>query len=61
MEERTGKAWSQIIEPQDAEVDDVCGGVTNLKKRGKRAWVFVNNHFEGCAPRTIAKIRERLG
>jgi hypothetical protein len=31
-----------------------------MQKRGKKAWIFVNNHFEGCAPLTIQRMRERL-
>jgi len=37
------------------------GMLTDLKARRRNTWVFVNNHFEGCAPLTIERIRERIG
>jgi len=27
----------------------------------KNAWVFLNNQFEGCAPKTIDMLREMMG
>ena len=36
-----------------------CRSTGVLLKR-KNTWVFVNNHFEGCAPKTIERIKERL-
>jgi len=26
----------------------------------RKTWIFVNNDFQGCAPLTIKRIRERL-
>lgn len=60
MDERSGKDWSRIVDPRDGEVNDLAGVVRYLQQRGKKAWMFANNHFEGCAPLTIERIRERM-
>ena len=61
MEKRTGKDWSKIVEFRDADLDAVAGIVKELLAGGRKAWVFVNNHFEGCAPLSIQRLQERLG
>ena len=38
----------------------LAGMLQDLKKRRRNVWLFVNNHFEGCAPLTIERIQERL-
>lgn len=60
MEERTGSDWSQIIRPKDDELLRISGVVTRLLGAGKRAFINVNNHYEGCAPKTIIKLRRLL-
>jgi uncharacterized protein YecE (DUF72 family) len=60
MDERSGKDWSRIVAPRDGEVDALAVVVRDLQKRGKKAWIFANNHFEGSAPLTIERIRERM-
>jgi uncharacterized protein YecE (DUF72 family) len=61
MGKRVGKDWSKIVEPRDADLDAISGVLKDMRSRGKQAWAFVNNHFEGCAPLTIDRIRERIG
>ncbi|MFH2114506.1 MAG: DUF72 domain-containing protein [Spirochaetota bacterium] len=60
MEERTGSDWSQIIRPKDDELLRISGAVTKLLGAGKKAFINVNNHYEGSAPLTIQKIRRFL-
>jgi len=60
MEERTGREWNQIAEPRDADLDALATVVRALKERKRNVWVFANNHFEGCAPRTIDRLRQRI-
>ncbi len=59
MEERTGKDWSKILEPRDADLDALATMLGDLAVRRMNTSVFVNNHFEGCAPLTIERIKER--
>lgn len=61
MEARAGKDWSKIIVPRDADLDALSGMLTDLVVRQKNTWAFVNNHFEGCAPKTIERIKVRMG
>ena len=49
------------VETRDAELAGICDVLKDMLARGKQAWAFVNNHFEGCAPKTIERIKERLG
>jgi len=60
MEEKTGKDWSQIIEPRDADLDALAKMLQDLKIRRRNVWAFINNHFEGCAPATITRLMSRL-
>lgn len=60
IEERTGKDWSRILEPRDADLDALATMLKDMKVRRYNAWLFANNHFEGCAPLTIDRIKERI-
>ena len=60
MDERAGKDWSKIVEARDGEIAALAGMLCDLRNQGRKAWLFVNNHFEGCAPLTIKRIRERM-
>ena len=61
IEKQVGKDWSKIVEPRDADLNAVTGVLADMLARGKNVWAFVNNHFEGCAPKTIERIKERMG
>jgi uncharacterized protein YecE (DUF72 family) len=60
IERRTGKQWNRIVSPRDPEIEKIVELLINLKKRDRSIFVFVNNHFEGSAPRTIEKLRDAL-
>lgn len=60
IEEQTGKQWNRIADPRDADLDALAAVIKSLKKRKSNVWVFVNNHFEGCAPLTIERLRQRI-
>ena len=61
IEQQTGETWNRIVAPHDAELDAVAAEVTRLRAAGVRPFVYVNNHYEGSAPLTIERLRERLG
>lgn len=61
MDERAGKDWSRILEPRDADLDALATVLEGVRVRRQTAWVFANNHFEGCAPLTIDRIKARMG
>ncbi len=60
IEGRAGSDWSKIIEPRDGDLDAVVRMLRDAAVRRRTPWTFANNHFEGCAPLTIERIRERL-
>ena len=43
MDERAGKDWSRIVEPRDGELSALAVVLGDLRRRGKKAWMFVNN------------------
>jgi hypothetical protein len=60
MEKITGKRWDKIISPKDEEIGDILDTIGRLLRRRVDVYLNVNNHFEGSAPLTIGKIRDRL-
>lgn len=60
IEKQTGKDWSQIVAPKDKEIASLASMLLDIGSRDLESFVFVNNHFEGSAPRTIAKIEALL-
>lgn len=60
IEGRTGKRWNSLVDPKDQELDRIGSMVQDLLHRGVEVAVYVNNHYEGSAPATISRLRERL-
>lgn len=59
MEARAGNDWSKIVAPRDADLDSVAGVVNHAAVR-RKVTVYANNHFEGCAPLTLERLRARI-
>jgi len=60
MEERSGNQWDRIIAPKDDELVAVAGIARELLAGGARVYINVNNHYEGSAPLTIARLQRLL-
>lgn len=60
IEEKTGGIWNEIIEPKDDELDKISEIVNYLNSKKVDVYVNVNNHYEGSAPLTIKKLRNKL-
>lgn len=60
IEEQTGKDWSRIVAPKSKDLESLGAMVADLQALGVEAYIYVNNHFEGSAPRTIHKILQCL-
>lgn len=60
IEEKTGNIWNSIVENRDNEIDKLAEIVNYLSSKKVDVYVNVNNHFEGSAPLTIKKIKEKL-
>ena len=61
IETQTGNAWDTIVAPRDKDIDQLKSMLGELAEREVETFLYVNNHFEGSAPRTIARIAEALG
>lgn len=60
IEETTKKRWDSVVDPRDEELDRIAWMVGDLLSRGVDVAVYVNNHFEGSAPKTIERLNARL-
>lgn len=61
IEKQTGKDWSRIVSPKEPDLLLLSDMLIKLHESKVESFVFVNNHFEGSAPRTIEKIMKRSG
>ncbi len=57
IEELTGGKWDKIVAPRDDDLNQLVEMLTGLESE---VFLYVNNHFEGSAPRTISKIKDKL-
>jgi uncharacterized protein YecE (DUF72 family) len=60
IEKLTGKDWSKIVAPKDHDIDKLTEMISELTSRRIQTYLYVNNHFEGSAPRSISRIEKRL-
>ncbi len=60
IEKRAGKDWSRIIEPHDADLDAIARVASHAAAR-RKVTIYANNHFEGCAPLTLERLKSRMG
>ena len=60
IEKITRKDWSQVVAPKDEDISTLVKMLPYMESRGVQTFTFVNNHFEGSAPRTIQKIERGL-
>lgn len=55
IEEASGGRWDRILDPKP-QLPGIAAMIRDLSGRGNRLYVNVNNHFEGSAPLTIARL-----
>jgi len=60
IERETGKIWNRVVAPKDRGLATAADLVALAAENNVRAYVNVNNHYEGSAPRTIARLLETL-
>ena len=60
IEKLTGKNWNSIVAPKDNDLELLAAMLTERASRNSQTYLYVNNHFEGSAPRTITRIEEIL-
>ena len=61
IEKQTGKKWGSVVAPKDEELDRLAEIIPRITAGGTDVIVNVNNHYEGSAPQTVARLRDRLG
>ncbi|MBT3375945.1 MAG: DUF72 domain-containing protein [Lentisphaerae bacterium] len=61
IEKRTGKVWSRVVDPQPGGLTAASRIIRANASRKVLTYVNVNNHFEGSAPLTIARLAAELG
>jgi uncharacterized protein YecE (DUF72 family) len=59
IEKATGERWDRIVAPKDEELDRVVAMVNDMRGRSLTVYLNINNHYEGSAPLTIERLRER--
>jgi uncharacterized protein YecE (DUF72 family) len=60
IEEKSGGNWNKIIDPRNKEISRITEIIADLNARKMDVYVNVNNHYEGSAPLTIDKIRQKI-
>lgn len=60
IEKIANENWNQIYINRDKEIKTLVELIKDLKSREVDLFVNVNNHFEGSAPLTIQKIKQKL-
>jgi uncharacterized protein YecE (DUF72 family) len=60
IEKIANENWNQIYINRNSEVYSIIEMIKDLQSREVDLFVNVNNHFEGSAPLTIEKIKQRL-
>jgi uncharacterized protein YecE (DUF72 family) len=59
IERVTGESWNRIVAPKDDELAAIVEMINDMRGRSMTVYLNVNNHYEGSAPLTIERIRER--
>jgi len=60
IEEKTNGVWNEIVEPKE-DLPRVAAMIRDLAASGKLVKVYLNNHYEGSAPKSIERIESLLG
>jgi uncharacterized protein YecE (DUF72 family) len=59
IEKVTGESWNRIVAPKDSELSAIVEMINDMRGRSMTVYININNHYEGSAPLTIERLRER--
>jgi len=59
IERQTGENWDKIVAPKDEDLAKVVDMIKDMRDHGLTVYLNVNNHFEGSAPITIDRLKEK--
>jgi uncharacterized protein YecE (DUF72 family) len=60
IEEITKGNWDTIVD-EKPDLPAIITMINDLASKGKSTFVYVNNHYEGSAPKTIQRIKDGMG
>ena len=60
IEKMTGSVWNKIAIDRTDELQRIAEIIKTIIVSGNTVYANINNHFEGCAPETIEKLRTLL-
>jgi uncharacterized protein YecE (DUF72 family) len=60
IEKLAGEDWSRIYIDRTEEINTIVEMIKQLEAKEVDLFVNVNNHFEGSAPLTIERIKNKL-
>jgi uncharacterized protein YecE (DUF72 family) len=60
IEKVTGEVWDRVVEPHPAGLEAAAAIVRHNRARESQTYLYINNHFEGSAPRSIDRFLEIL-
>lgn len=61
IEELTGERWNRRVLVRDEDLDRYAERIRRLLNEDVDVYVNVNNHYEGSAPLTIQRLKEKIG
>jgi uncharacterized protein YecE (DUF72 family) len=59
IEKETERLWNRIVAPKDEELTRLVEMMSDMREGSLTVYLNINNHYEGSAPRTITRLRER--
>lgn len=60
IEEKTNGVWNNIVIDRSAELEKIADVIKKMIVHGNTVYANINNHFEGCAPMTIERLKKIL-
>jgi hypothetical protein len=60
MKEAAEGRWDRLIEPRPESINAAVDIVRANFRLGRKTFVNINNHFEGCAPLTVERFMNAL-
>jgi uncharacterized protein YecE (DUF72 family) len=60
IEEKTKGNWNEIVDPK-GDLPEIVSMLKSLSNGSRVVKVYLNNHYEGSAPKSIERIKELIG
>jgi len=61
IEKEAEGAWDRVLWSKEEELPGIAAMIREILAAGVELYVNINNHYEGSAPRTIARLLDLLG